>query len=772
MKTIIFISVFTLFTFISSNVASQKLWEKGVNLRGYNIHFTSPQKLEMEMIASSRANIIRMDFNWEKTEKERGIYDFSEYDILLAALEKYQIKAVFILDYKNILYDNNLSPYTDLGRVAFSKWAIAAVRHFKGKGIIWEMYNEPNGFWTPATNIDDYIELAIMVGKNIKSEMPDEIHIGPACSNIDFELLEKCFSRGLLNYWDAVSVHPYRLGYVPETVSADYARLRELINKYAPSKKQIPIISSEWGYPSAKGIMNVMEQSKLLVRQWLVNWANEIPVSIWYDWQDDGKNSEEHEHNFGIVYHPYQKDSIYPYIPKLAYKAAKTFNHLLSGFTFCHRIALSSEEDYCYVFRKEKSVKIVLWSLSVGKKKTIIPFLKGSFGVTSHLGEELSIISAGRDGLCITLEDAPLYLTPAQENHFLTFLSSCAPLPMDFIQSIADEQNVEIKYRNYSKYRATITSLVNNERIDLPPNKETVMYLPVSIDKNEISIPFKVKSTDVGNEFDETCKLLFIGTSFKPIQILSPLNEEIFISISNPLDSCLKGEVYLQKPASEMKKIFTLSEEKRTALFPFSFPQKKTSAFQIKAGIESLGNKSKGSFITTVKMYPVKTVGKNLKNDSLISCWKLVPDGDMNIGGKQVLEMGKERIYITYQFEKGWKFLHLTPKDTLIAKINGTPSSVGMWIYPDETECMLALRFKDITGQIFQVEYSRLKNEINGWVYLFAPLDGSRGFSWGGAGDGKVHYPIIWQSILLIDGKKKYVPQSVMYIDTPMLIYE
>ena len=36
----------------------------------------------------------------------------------------------------------------------------------------------------------------------------------------------------------------------PETVDVDYQRLRTLMARYMPkSKKSIPIISSEWGYP-------------------------------------------------------------------------------------------------------------------------------------------------------------------------------------------------------------------------------------------------------------------------------------------------------------------------------------------------------------------------------------------------------------------------------------------------------------------------------------------------------------------------------------------
>jgi hypothetical protein len=217
---------------------------------GVNIHFTQPRDGEADQLAAAGFTFVRMDFGWGTTERHRGVYDFSAYDTLLKALEPHKIGAVFILDYSNRLYDDDLSPHTDAGRAAFAKWAAAGVEHFKGRGIYWEMYNEPNiGFWRPKPNVDDYVKLALATGKAIRAAAPDEHYIGPACSTMDFKFLESCFKGGCLEYWSAVSVHPYRQT-PPESVEADYAKLRELIAKYAPKDKSISIFSGEWGYSS------------------------------------------------------------------------------------------------------------------------------------------------------------------------------------------------------------------------------------------------------------------------------------------------------------------------------------------------------------------------------------------------------------------------------------------------------------------------------------------------------------------------------------------
>src|SRR5207237_7729833 len=93
---------------------------------GVNIHFTDPRPGEMKMLADAGFRWVRMDFAWSAVETEPGKYDFSAYDRLTAALAQYRIRAIFILDYSNKLYDNDLSPHSDAGRAAFARWAAAS----------------------------------------------------------------------------------------------------------------------------------------------------------------------------------------------------------------------------------------------------------------------------------------------------------------------------------------------------------------------------------------------------------------------------------------------------------------------------------------------------------------------------------------------------------------------------------------------------------------------------------------------------------------------
>ena len=377
---------------------------------GVNIHFTHAQSGEMEMLADAGFRWVRMDLTWSATEKTKGQYDFSSYDHLLYLCDKHHIRLMAILDYSNPLYDNDQSPHSDEGITAFAKWSMAAVKHFKGRGVLWEMYNEPNiGFWRPKPDVNAYIQLALAVGKAIKSAEPNELHCGPALSGTDAAWLEPCFKAGLLQYWDAVSVHPYGDG-APETRAKHYDGLRTLIARYAPQGKTIPLLSGEWGYTATR--VSPETQGNYLARQVLFNLASGIPLNIWYDWHDDGTDPKEGEHHFGTVAHEYHKDRNPVYDPKPAYLAARTLTHQLEGFTFSKRLALTNDSDFFLVFTKGRQTCAAAWTTTTPHSITVA-FASGGAAATSCIGKPLPPVAGDKNGLTLELTAAPKYLMPA-----------------------------------------------------------------------------------------------------------------------------------------------------------------------------------------------------------------------------------------------------------------------------------------------------------------------------------------------------------------------
>ena len=382
---------------------------------GVNIHFTDPQPGEVRMIAAAGFRWVRMDFKWDATERERGQYDFTEYDRLLPALDESKIHALFILDYGNPLYDQGAPPRTPETRQAFAHWAVAAAKHFSNRGVTWELYNEPNHsmFWPPRPNAGEYVELALAVGRAFRSEVPGEKLIGPAVSEMDFAFLEACFKAGLLDYWSAVSLHPY-VRSDPEEAAAGYCRLRKMIQQYSRgSQRVIPIISGEWGYSSAWRGMSEEKQGAMFAREMLTNVANEIPMSIWYDWRDDGSDPNDPEHHFGLVRNGYQSGRDPVYEPKPAYRAAKTLSEYFNGYVFQQRLSAGGADDYVLLFSKGADRRIAAWTTGSAHRLDIPPGIfvpNGQFRVIRHTGESASSVSAGQQGISIEVSNQPIYL--------------------------------------------------------------------------------------------------------------------------------------------------------------------------------------------------------------------------------------------------------------------------------------------------------------------------------------------------------------------------
>lgn len=388
---------------------------------GTNIHFVRGNEKDLDLIAAAGIRVVRVDFKWDETERYKGVYDWSAYDELASNLAKRGIRPMFILDYSNALHEETesklwmylwlywevMSPRRPESVAAFSKWAAAAAQHFNKYHVIWEIWNEPNiGFWKPKPNVDDYSRLALSACSAIHAAVPDATVVAPASSGLPWEFLETFFKSGALKCLDAVSVHPYREA-IPETAANDYVRLRKLVDQYTPPdrKQPIPILNGEWGYASVLRGRTQTDQADFAVRIQLVDLMNNIPLSLWYDWKNDGPDRTNHEHNFGMV----EADLT----PKHAYIALKTLTTQLSGFQLVRRLDIGNSNDYALLFKNTAGQsKIVAWTIG-RTHSTRIPIPSAPAKVTLTNWQGISVpLQLDTPWVPVTLNGSPGYITP------------------------------------------------------------------------------------------------------------------------------------------------------------------------------------------------------------------------------------------------------------------------------------------------------------------------------------------------------------------------
>jgi hypothetical protein len=327
---------------------------------GVNIHFVTGQARDLDLIAAAGFKFVRMDFAWAGIERKKGDYDWANYEQLLSNLEKRGLRALYILDYSNPLYEaDNASPQRPESVEAFASWAGAAAKHFRGRHVIWEVWNEPNiSFWRPKPDVQQYATLCLAACKAIRQCDPNATIIGPASSEFPWNFLETVFKSGALEYLDAVSVHPYRdYRRGPETAAADYQKLRELITRYVPAarKKTLPILSGEWGYATHQKGVPLQTQADFAVRQLISILLDGVPISFCYYCKNDGPDSNNGEHNFGTVFQDLS--------PKPSYLAIRKLTSELRGFKISRRLPLASEKDYVLVCSNSKGEeKLAAWT--------------------------------------------------------------------------------------------------------------------------------------------------------------------------------------------------------------------------------------------------------------------------------------------------------------------------------------------------------------------------------------------------------------------------
>ena len=384
---------------------------------GINIHFTKPNQNDIDMIASAGFGFVRMDFPWSDIERQKGIYDFSQQENLIKILANRGIRALAILAYGNQLYDNStppfhLGPQTDEVRQAFARFAASAAERFNKFDVVWEIWNEPNNsdFWKPKPNADEYVKLAKGTIEAIRKANSCATIVAPAVitsfPNRNFDawtFLERCFELDLLEQKiDAISVHLYR-NQPPEEVVNDYNRLSDLFSRYKRKDgKILPIISSEWGYPVTAGVSKEF-QAALLVREFLINIIKGVPLSIWYDWQDDGKDPNNLDDNFGILTWDHQ--------PKPTYFATQTLIKQLSGFHFKNRLSIPqlTTQDFALLFMHENVKKIVLWT--TGVPHTIQLKIDQTYTTIISVTGEKQSVTPTNGTLKMKLTGSPQYLS-------------------------------------------------------------------------------------------------------------------------------------------------------------------------------------------------------------------------------------------------------------------------------------------------------------------------------------------------------------------------
>ena len=350
----------------------------------------------------------RVEMFWADIETTLHVYNFAKYDQFVSALATRGMKAHFILCYGNPLYTgpNWFSPpRTSSAIKGFADFAKNAATHFRGKGVQFEIWNEPDlaGFWNPPSAAE-YAALTKATISAIHAADPQAKVSTGGLGGMNVTFVQSLIAEGGVTGADAVGVHPYRLE-VPEKLGDELVLMRTMLAASFPTATPL-VWSTECGYSSAwygDGSLqaNRTKQAKYSARQLLTGGAIGLTTDILFQLRDHGVNPWDSELNFGVVDFNREEKPLTSSVRTLLRQcASRTFNGTLaSPHNAVHVLKFGAASD----------VLLVIWSETVGSGTEKISFPTAPSTAVNYLGTSVPVTAETGGTYSVQVGDSPVY---------------------------------------------------------------------------------------------------------------------------------------------------------------------------------------------------------------------------------------------------------------------------------------------------------------------------------------------------------------------------
>ncbi|MFD6419236.1 hypothetical protein [Streptomyces sp. NPDC060194] len=235
---------------------------------------------------------VRLQGGWARTEKTKGVYDWTWLDEIVDDAVSRGVKPWLQLSYGNGAYTGGGGsglggqiPTSAEALTAWDAWVTAMVRRYEDRVTEWEIWNEPNLGGIPA---DTYADFFARTAARVRAEQPDSVIFGLAEAGIDVpyaeDFLVRLAAQGKAGLLDGVSYHPYNPNPDDVWTYQQIGRLRTLVNQYAPGAV---VRQGENGAPSRPGSFGALgdldwtelSQSKWFLRRLVHDLGQSITTS-------------------------------------------------------------------------------------------------------------------------------------------------------------------------------------------------------------------------------------------------------------------------------------------------------------------------------------------------------------------------------------------------------------------------------------------------------------------------------------------------------------
>lgn len=354
-----------------------------------------------QIIKNAGINWIRDEFYWSTVEKEKGKFNFYA-DRYLENIKKQDINLLLELNFGNPHYGN--VPHDEIGYKGYANYCKVMAEHVKGQTDTFEIWNEWNGSFGGGYGTSEYANMLKAAYPAIKEVQPDSRVVMGATISTDLGWLEAVMKEAGPENFDIVSIHPYCFPSSPESggVRSNIMSVHALLKKYGEDK---PVWSTEIGWPTTADCIDESTAGAYIARLYAL--AKSLPEGdkiFIYDFECDGIDPKNREHNFGLVKSEYD---VVPWAAKRGFLAVGTAANQL-GDAVIKKTTPDSDMIQIYEFEKGENEILSVWSLdqraNVGLKVDV-----PEVTVTDWLGN--SEVIKTTDGIVnVNISKYPVYI--------------------------------------------------------------------------------------------------------------------------------------------------------------------------------------------------------------------------------------------------------------------------------------------------------------------------------------------------------------------------
>ena len=297
----------------------------------------------------------RLQSGWQRTEKQKGVYNFEWLDKIVDKFISLDIQPWLCLCYGNELYTEDAKKYfgavgcppihSEAEKEAWLNYVRETVAHFKGRIHFYEVWNEPDGkwCWKHGPNPKELADFTNATALACKSADPDCEVLGLVLAHGQDEFSENLKKTDILDNLDGITYHAYR---VPEADwNSKFNYYKEWLSE---AGRNIKIIQGESGTQSRYGFAGALKlanwteqkQAKFLLRHLLCDIGNGCYFASYFSCMDmiealNGINGDTSSYldygYFGVLGADFDENgnSVGSYTPKQSYYALQTLCSVL-----------------------------------------------------------------------------------------------------------------------------------------------------------------------------------------------------------------------------------------------------------------------------------------------------------------------------------------------------------------------------------------------------------------------------------------------------------